>query len=103
MLSSRKQYFLIPRRTSNTLRRHLKADRLLFSGFIIMRACSYCRIYNFLYIIAPESPHCERCFRLYLEYELAPPDIKIKRLFKEKERLTFEIIIIYTKITRFRK
>jgi hypothetical protein len=103
MLSSRKQCFSIPRRTSNILRRHFKANRLLSSGLIVMRACSFYRIYNFLYVIAPESFYCERYFRSYLKCELAPPDAKIERLFKEKERLTFEIAVIYTKISRLRK
>jgi hypothetical protein len=68
-----------------------------------MRACSYYRIHNFLCVIAPESLYYERYFRSYLECELISPDIKIERLFKEKERLTFEIIATYTKITRLRK
>ena len=93
----------MPRHTSSTLRRYFKADRLLFFGFIVMRVCSYCRIYNFLYVIAPESLHYERYFRSYLECELTFPDMKVKRLFKEKERLIFEIIAIYAKIIRFRK
>jgi hypothetical protein len=93
----------MPRHISSILRRYCKADRFLFSGFIVMRACSYYRIYNFLYVIAPESPYYERCFRFYLEYELAFPDIKIERLFKKEERLVSEIITAYAKITRFRK
>jgi hypothetical protein len=34
---------------------------------------------------------------------LAPLDAKAERLFKKKERLAFEIIAIYAKITRLRK
>jgi hypothetical protein len=91
------------RRTFSTLRRYFKANRLLFSGLIVMRVCSFYRIYNFLYMMAPESSHCERYFRFYLEYELAPSDAKIKRLFKEKKRLVSEITVIYAKISRLRK
>jgi len=68
-----------------------------------MRACSYCRIYNFLCVIASESPYYERYFRFYLKCELVSPDIKAKRFFKKKERLAFEIAAVYTKITRLRK
>ena len=68
-----------------------------------MRACSFCRIHNFLCVIAPESPHCERYFRSHLKCELAPPDAKAERLFKEKKRLTSEIAATYTKISRLRK
>jgi hypothetical protein len=93
----------MPRYISSTLRRHLKANRLLSSGLIVMRACSYYRTYNFLCVVAPESPYCERCFRSHLKYELAPPDAKIKRLLKEKERLISEITAAYTKTTRLRK
>jgi tRNA(Ile)-lysidine synthase TilS/MesJ len=93
----------MPRRIFNTLRRHFKADRFLSSGLIIMRAYFFYHIYNFLYVITPESPYCERYFRSYLECELAPSDAKTERLFKEKERLTSEIIAAYAKITRLRK
>jgi hypothetical protein len=93
----------MPRRTFNILRRHLKADRFLFSGLIVMRVCSFCRTHNFLYVVAPESSYCERYFRSYLEYKLAPPDAKAERLFKKKKRLIFEITVTYTKISRFRK
>jgi hypothetical protein len=68
-----------------------------------MRACSYCRIYNFFCVVAPESFYCERCFRSYLECELALPDAKIERLLKEEERLVFEIAAAYAKISRLRK
>jgi hypothetical protein len=93
----------MPRHISSTLRRYLKADRFLSSGLIIMRAYSYYRTHNFFYVIAPESLYCERYFRSYLKYKLAPPDIKIKRLLKEKERLISEITAVYAKITRLRK
>jgi tRNA(Ile)-lysidine synthase TilS/MesJ len=93
----------MPRRISSTLRRHFKADRLLFSSLIIMRACSFCRAHNFFYVIAPESPYCERYFRSYLKCELTLLDAKVERLLKKKERLTSEIAAVYAKITRFRK
>jgi hypothetical protein len=93
----------MPRRISSTLRHYFKADRFLSSGLIIMRACSFYRTHNFLYMVAPESPYCERCFRSYLEYKLAFPDAKAERLFKKEERLAFEIAAIYAKISRFRK
>jgi hypothetical protein len=93
----------MPRRISNILRRYFKADRFLFSGFIIMRACSFCRIYNFFCVITPESSHCERYFRSYLECKLAFLDVKAEWLFKEKKRLVSEIAAIYAKITRLRK
>jgi hypothetical protein len=91
------------RRTSNILRRHLKADRFLSSGLIVMRACSFYRIYNFLYVIAPESLYCERYFRSYLKYKLALPDAKAERFLKEEERFASEITAVYTKTSRFRK
>jgi hypothetical protein len=68
-----------------------------------MRACFYYRIYNLFCVVAPEFPYYKRCFRSYLEYELAFSDMKIRRLFKEKERFIFEIITAYAKITRLRK
>jgi hypothetical protein len=68
-----------------------------------MRACFFCRIYNFFYVIAPESSHCERYFRSYLECELASLNAKAERLFKKKERLVSEITVTYTKISRLRK
>jgi hypothetical protein len=91
------------RRISSILRRHLKANRLLFFGLIIMRACSFYRTHNFFYVVAPESLYCERYFRSYLEYKLAFPDAKAERLFKEKERFISEIAVIYAKISRLRK
>jgi hypothetical protein len=103
MLSFRKQYFFISRRIFSILRRHFKANRFLFSGFIIMRACSFYRIYNFLCVITPESSHCERYFRSYLKYELASLNAKAERLFKKKKRLVSEIAAAYAKITHFRK
>jgi hypothetical protein len=103
MLSPRKQYFFIPRRTSSTLRRHLKINRFLSSDLIVMRAYSFYRIHNFFCVIAPESPHCERYFRSYLKCKLAPLAPKPQRLLKKKQRLTSEIITIYTKTSRLRK
>jgi hypothetical protein len=93
----------MPRRIFSILRRHLKADRLLFSDFIVMRACSFYRIHNFLCVVTPESSYCERYFRSYLKCELAFLDAKTERFLKEKERLASEIAAVYTKITRFRK
>jgi hypothetical protein len=93
----------MPRYIFSTLRRYFKADRLLSSGLIVIRACSYYRIHNFLCVIAPESPYYERCFRSHLKCKLAPPDVKAKRFLKKKERLISEIAAIYTKITRLRK
>ena len=68
-----------------------------------MRACSFYRIHNFLYVIALESSHYKRYFRSYLECELAPPDAKAERLFKKEERLASEITAAYAKISRLRK
>jgi hypothetical protein len=93
----------MPRRTSSTLRRYLKADRLLSSGLIVMRACFFCRTHNFLCVITPESSYCERCFRSHLECELVFLDAKAERLFKKEERLISEIAAAYVKITRLRK
>jgi len=93
----------MPRHISSTLRRYLKANRLLFSDFIVMRACSYCRTYNFFCVITSESPYYERYFRSYLKYELVSSDVKVKRFFKKEERLISEIITAYAKITRLRK
>jgi hypothetical protein len=93
----------MPRRITSILRRYLKVNRLLFSGLIVMRVCFYCRIHNFLYVIAPESFYYERYFRSHLECKLAPPDIKVERFLKEKKRLISEIAAAYAKITRFRK
>jgi hypothetical protein len=93
----------MPRRTFSTLRRYLKANRFLSSGLIIMRACSFYRTHNFLYIMAPESPYCERYFRFYLKYKLAFPDAKAERLLKKKERLISEIAAAYAKTSRLRK
>jgi hypothetical protein len=77
------------RHISSTLRRYLKADRFLFFSLTVMRACSYCRIYNFFCVIAFESSYCERYFRSYLECELASSDAKIKRFFKKKRAVYF--------------
>jgi tRNA(Ile)-lysidine synthase TilS/MesJ len=68
-----------------------------------MRACFFCRIYNFLYVITPESSYCERYFRSYLKCELAPPDAKAERLLKEEKRLASEITVAYAKTSRLRK
>jgi hypothetical protein len=91
------------RRISNILRRHFKADRLLSSNLIVMRAYSFCRIYNFFCVIAPEFPYCERYFRSYLKCELTPLNAKAERLFKKEKRLASEIAAAYAKIIRFRK
>jgi hypothetical protein len=93
----------MPRRTFSTLRRHFKANRLLFSGLIVMRACFFYRIYNFFCVITPESFYCERYFRSHLKCELASLNAKVERLFKEKKRFAFEIAAVYAKIIRFRK
>ena len=93
----------MPRRIFSTLRRYLKVNRLLFSDLIIMRAYSFCRIYNFFYIMAPESLYYKRYFRSYLEYELAPPDAKAERLFKKEKRFIFKITAAYAKASRLRK
>jgi hypothetical protein len=93
----------MPRRTSSTLRRYLKANRFLFSGLIVMRACFFYRVYNFFCVIAPESFYYERYFRSNLKCELASLNAKAERLLKKKERLTFEIIITYAKTSRLRK
>jgi hypothetical protein len=103
MLSSRKQCFFMPRRTFSILRRHFKANRLLSFSLIVMRVCSFCRTYNFFCVITLEFFYCERYFRSHLKYELAPLNAKAERLFKKKERLTFEITAAYSKITRLRK
>src|SRR5258707_533572 len=89
MLSSRKLCFPIPRRTSSTFRPHFIVDYLLSSGLIVMRAYLYCRTYNFLCVVGPESVYCERYFRSYLEYEVALLDAKAERLFNKKRAAAF--------------
>jgi hypothetical protein len=93
----------MPRRTSSTLRRYLKANRFLFSGLIVMRACFFYRVYNFFCVIAPESFYYERYFRSNLKCELASLNAKAERLLKKKERLASEIAAIYAKTIRLRK
>jgi hypothetical protein len=93
----------MPRRISSIFRRYFKVNYFLSFGLIVMRAYFFCRIYNFLYVIAPESFYYERYFRSHLKCELVFPNIKAERLFKEKERLAFEIAAVYAKTTRFRK
>jgi hypothetical protein len=117
MLSSRKQCLSISRRTFSILRRYFKANRFLFFGLIVMRVCSFYRIYNFFYVIASESLYYERCFRSHLKYKLALPDAKTERFFKEKKTIYFRnrrglcednplsqiVSNYYKKITRFRQ
>jgi hypothetical protein len=68
-----------------------------------MRAYSYYRTHNFLYVVNPESPHYEQCFRSHLKCELTLSNAKAERLLRKKKRLTSEIAAIYAKTTRFRK
>jgi hypothetical protein len=49
---------------NNILRRFRKADRLLQTDFFIMRPCFYYFTRDFLCIFSPESPYCERYFRV---------------------------------------
>jgi hypothetical protein len=77
----------MPRSSNNTLRRFRKADRLLQTGFFVMRLCFYYFTRDFFCVFSSESPHCERCFRVNRQCELAPSDAEIERLHKEAKKL----------------
>jgi hypothetical protein len=77
----------MPRFSNSILRRFRKADRLLQTGFFVIRPCSYYFIRNFLYIFSSESPYCERCFRVNRQYKLVPSDAKIERFHKKIKKL----------------
>ena len=77
----------MPRSNNSTLRRFRKADRLLQTSFFVIRPCSYCFTRGFLCVLSSEFPHCERCFRINRQCELAPFDAEIERLHKKAKKL----------------
>jgi hypothetical protein len=56
-----------------------------------MRFYAYYFSRGFLCILGAESSYCERYYRANRQYELAPPDTEIERLFKQKRKLFGEI------------
>jgi hypothetical protein len=88
---------------TNSFRRQCKADRLLFSGSLVMRPCTYCSIRGFLCVLGPELPHCEQCYRANRQCELAPPDAEIERLLKQERKLFGEAKETQAKAIRFNK
>jgi hypothetical protein len=77
----------MPRSNNSILRRFRKADRLLQTGFFVMRLCSYYFTRGFFCVFSSESPYCERCFRVNRQYELVSFDAEIERLHKEVKKL----------------
>jgi hypothetical protein len=68
-------------------RRQCKADRFPFSGFLVMRPCTYCSVRDFFCVLGPELFYCEQCYRANRQCELAPPDAEIKRFLKQERKL----------------
>jgi hypothetical protein len=82
--------YIMPRATSarfSTLRRYLKADRVLRTDYPAMRACDFCISRNVLCVISTGSKHCEQCYRFNRRCELFPPYTKIERLTDKDEKL----------------
>jgi hypothetical protein len=93
----------MPRSSNSILRRFRKADRLLQTGFFIMRPCSYYFIRGFFYIFSSEFPHYKRCFRVNRQCELIPPDAEIERLHKKAKKLFDGVKEARVKIIRLAK
>jgi hypothetical protein len=81
----------MPRFSNSTLRRFRKANRLLQTGSLIMRSYSYCSTRGYFCVLSSESAHYKRCFRVNRQYELAPSDTKIERLYKKVRKLFDEV------------
>jgi hypothetical protein len=80
----------MPRAVSSgfsTLRRLLKANRLLRTGHSAMRACAFYLSRNVLCVMAAGCEHCEQCYRFNRRCELASLCAEIKRLFAKGEEL----------------
>jgi hypothetical protein len=52
-----------------------------------MRPYSYYTSREFLCVLNSESPHYKRYFRINRQCELAPPNTKIERLYKQSKKL----------------
>jgi hypothetical protein len=76
----------MPRTNNSTSRQFRKADRLLQTGFFVMRPYSYCTSRRFLYVLSSESPYYKRYFRINRQCELAPADTEIERLHKQLKK-----------------
>jgi hypothetical protein len=85
---------------SSTLRRLLKANRLLRTGHLAMRACAFCLSRNELCVVAAGCDHCEQCYRSNRRCELAPPCAEIERLFAKDEELSKQVLELETKSLR---
>jgi hypothetical protein len=106
MLSPRKQCFLMPRSRSqiiSSFRRQRKADRILFSGMLVIRAYTYYFTRGFFCVLGAESLYYERYYRANRQCELASPDTEIERLLKQERKLFSEIKEAQTKVIRLSK
>jgi hypothetical protein len=68
-----------------------------------MRLCAYCFTRGFLCVLRAESPYYERYYRANRQYELAPPDAEIERLFKQDRKLFSEAKKAQAKAIRLSK
>ena len=93
----------MPSRVSSTIRHLRRADRLFSSFSITMRPCQSCVSRGLLCVVSELSEHCEQCFRSKRSCELAPPDIEMERLLRQKKELFDKAMEAKAKATRFAK
>jgi hypothetical protein len=89
--------------TSSTGRRHKRADFLLTSGVLTMRAYASCTSFGVLCVLSAADERCEQCFRHNRTCELSSRQGEAKRIFKEKNKLREKRWEVEKQIIRLRK
>jgi len=69
------------------MRRRKRADFLLNTGVLAMRACASCLSFGVACILSSADERCEQCFRYNRIYELASRQDEAERIFKKKDKL----------------
>jgi hypothetical protein len=72
---------------SSTVRRRKRADFLLGTGVLTMRACASCLSFGVACILSPADERCEQCFRHNRICELASRQDEAERILKKKDEL----------------
>jgi hypothetical protein len=88
---------------SSTVRRRKRADFLLGTGVLTMRACASCLSFGVACILSPADERCEQCFRHNRICELASRQDEAERILKKKDELREKRWEAERQVVRLRK
>jgi hypothetical protein len=88
---------------SSTVRRRKRADFLLGTGVLTMRACASCLLFGVACILSSADERCEQCFRYNRIYKLASRQDEAERILKKKDELREKRWEAERQVVRLRK